>query len=96
MGFPGGSDSKESVCKAEDSGLIPGSGRSPREGNGYPLHYFLPEEFHGQKSLAGYSPSGGNESDMTEWLTLSLSTILYKINSMDMLYNIGNIVNILQ
>ena len=33
----GGSDSKESACNAGDLGLIPGSGRSPQEGNGYPL-----------------------------------------------------------
>ena len=33
MGFPGGSDGKESACSAEDFGL----GRSPGEGNGYPL-----------------------------------------------------------
>ena len=39
IGFPGGSDGKESPCSAEDSGLIPGSGRSPGEGNGNPLHY---------------------------------------------------------
>ena len=39
MGFPGGSDCKESTCNAGDPGLIPGSGRSPREGNGYPLQY---------------------------------------------------------
>ena len=32
MGFPGGSDGKESACKAGDPGLIPGSGRSPEEG----------------------------------------------------------------
>ena len=32
--LPGGSDSKESACNAEDRGLIPGSGRSPEEGNG--------------------------------------------------------------
>ena len=31
MGFPGGSDSKESACNAGDSGLIPGSGRSPEK-----------------------------------------------------------------
>ena len=37
LGFPGGSDSKESACKAGDLGLIPGLGRSPGEGNGYPL-----------------------------------------------------------
>ena len=38
-GFPGGSDGKESACDAEDPGLIPGSGRSPGEGNGNPLQY---------------------------------------------------------
>ena len=37
--FPGSSDGKESACIAEDPGLIPGSGRSPGEGNGYPLQY---------------------------------------------------------
>ena len=36
-GFPGGSDGKESACKAGDTGLIPGSGRSLGEGNGRPL-----------------------------------------------------------
>ena len=36
--FPLGSDGEESSCNAGDSGLIPGSGRSPLEGNGYP-HY---------------------------------------------------------
>ena len=35
--YPGSSDGKESACKAEDPGSIPGLGRSPGEGNGYPL-----------------------------------------------------------
>jgi len=39
MGFPGGSDCKESVCNEEDLGLIPGLGRSPGEENGNPLQY---------------------------------------------------------
>ena len=39
LGFPGGLDSKESACSAGDPDLIPGSGRSPEEGNGYPLQY---------------------------------------------------------
>ena len=39
MGFPGGSDGRESPCSVEEPCLIPGSGRSPREGNGYPLQY---------------------------------------------------------
>ena len=37
--FPGSSAGKESVCNAGDPGLIPGSGRSPEEGIGYPLQY---------------------------------------------------------
>ena len=37
VGFPGDSDSKESARNAKDLVLIPGSGRSPREGNGYAL-----------------------------------------------------------
>ena len=37
MGFPGGSDGKEPVCDIGDLGLILGSARSPREGNGYPI-----------------------------------------------------------
>ena len=39
VGFPGGSDGKESACNAEDPVSIPGLGRSPAEGNGYPLQY---------------------------------------------------------
>ena len=39
MGFPGGSDSKESACSARDMGSIPGLGRAPGEGKGNPLQY---------------------------------------------------------
>ena len=39
MSFPGSSAGKESACNAGDPGLIPGSGRSPGEGMGYPLQY---------------------------------------------------------
>ena len=39
MGFPGGSDDKESAYNAGHPGLIPWSGRSPGEGNGNPLQY---------------------------------------------------------
>ena len=38
-GFPSGSDGKESACNAGDPGLIPGLGRSPGEGKGYPRQY---------------------------------------------------------
>ena len=39
LGFPGGSNGKESACNAGDLGSIPGLGRSPGEGKGYPLQY---------------------------------------------------------
>ena len=39
LGFPGGSDGKESTCNARDPSLIPGWGRFPGEGIGYPLQY---------------------------------------------------------
>ena len=39
VGFPGGSGGKESAYNAGDLGSIPGMGRSPGEGNGYPLQY---------------------------------------------------------
>jgi len=39
VGFPGGSDNKKSACNEGDLGVIPGLGRSPGKGNGYPLQY---------------------------------------------------------
>ena len=39
INFPGGSDGKASACNAGDPGSIPGSGRSPGEGNGNPLQH---------------------------------------------------------
>ena len=42
--------------------LIPGLGKSPREGNGNPLQFLL-GELHGQRSLVGYNPWGHKESE---------------------------------
>ena len=39
MGFPGGSDGRESACNSGDPDLIPGLGRSSGKGNGNPLQY---------------------------------------------------------
>ena len=69
QGYAGGSDGKESVCNAGDQGSIPGSGKIPWRRAWQPTPVFLPGEFHGQRSLVGYSPSGHKESDMTERLT---------------------------
>ena len=68
----------------EDPGSIPGLGRSsgdllpPGEGNGLPTPVFLPGEFHGQRSLVGYSLWGHKELDMTGRLTLSLFIVSSK------------------
>ena len=60
-GLPWWLCSKENVG---DSGLIPGSGRSPGGGHDSPLPLFLPGKSHEQRSLAGCSPWGLKESDM--------------------------------
>ena len=51
-------NNKKSTCNAGDVRSIPGSGRSPGERKWQPTPAFLPREFHGQRSLAGYSPWG--------------------------------------
>ena len=62
---PGGSDCKESVCNAGDPGSIPGSGRSPGEGNGDPLQYSCLENPMGR--IARWATAHGvTEVDMTE------------------------------
>ena len=55
MSFPGGSDVKEPAYNVGDLALIPGSGKSPGEGNGNSTPVFLPGVSHGQRSLVGYS-----------------------------------------
>ena len=69
MGFPGGSDVKESACNAQDLGSIPGFGRSPGEGHGNPLQSSCLENPHEQRSLAASRPWDCKESDMTEELS---------------------------
>ena len=65
MGFPGGSDGKESACNAGDPGSIPGSGRSST----LTTLVFFPRKSHGQRSLASCSPEGCKELGMTKLLT---------------------------
>ena len=68
MCFSGGSDGKESACSMGDLGLIPWWRRSSGAGHGNPLQYSCLENPKGQRSLAGYSPWGCKELDMTEKL----------------------------
>ena len=66
LGLPWWLSGKESACDAGDLGSIPGLGRFPWRGKWQPTPVFLPGEFHGQRSLVGYSPWGYKQSDMTE------------------------------
>ena len=61
VGFPGGSDGKESACNVEDLGLIP-IGKISCRREQLPTPAFLPGKFHGQRSLV----DNVQESDMTE------------------------------
>ena len=69
MGFSGGLNGKESACNVGNLGLIAGLGRSPGGGYGNPLQCSCLENPHGWRSLAGYSPWGHKESDVTEQLS---------------------------
>ena len=59
MGFPDGSDNKESACNTGDLGSIPGSGRPPGQGNGNSLQYSC-GECHGRGSLWATVPGVAN------------------------------------
>ena len=65
LGLPESSDSKASACNVEDLGLIPGSGRSPGEGNGNPLQYSCLE-----------NSMDGGPIDKTNWLDKTNSTVV--------------------
>ena len=72
QGFSGGSVVKNPIANMGDTeatALIPGWGRSPGEGNSNPPQYSCLEKFHGHRSLAGCSPWGLKESNMTEELS---------------------------
>ena len=69
VGFPGGSDGKESACNMRDLDLMPGVERSPGGEHGNPPQFSCLENPHRQRSLAGYSPQGLKESDTTELLS---------------------------
>jgi len=66
MGFPGGSDSKESACNAGHLGLISLVWKDLLEKGMATNSSILPGEFHAQRSLVGYSLWGHKQSDRTE------------------------------
>ena len=73
LGFPCGSAGKESSCNVGDLGSIPGLGRSPGEGKGYPLQY------SGLETSIDCIVHVVAESDKTEWLSLLKPSLLLKV-----------------
>ena len=65
-GFPGDSDSEESACQCRRSGFNPWVGKIPWSRGWQATPVFLYGEFHGHRSLEGYSPWGSKESHMNE------------------------------
>ena len=72
MGFSGGSNGKESACKAGDPGSIPELGRSPVKGNGNSLQYSCLENPSGQRRLVG---SMGLQRVGYNWVTNTFTFI---------------------
>ena len=71
-GFPGGASGKEPACQTQKTlqTRVQSLGQEDPLEKGMAIHsLFLPGEVHGQRSMAGYSPCGQKESDMTEQLT---------------------------
>ena len=64
MGFPGGSNGKESTCHTGDPGSIPGQERFPGEGNGNPLQ--CPWRIPWTEDPGGLQSMGCKESGMTK------------------------------
>ena len=88
MGFPGGSDGKESACDAGNPGSIPGSGRSFGEGNGNPHQYSYLESSMNRGAWRGYSPWGHMPVELM--LTLSKYTKLGITHSVSFFVCYGN------
>ena len=77
-GFLGGSVVKNLPTYAGDRRrrlrFDPWVGKIPQRRKWQPTPVFLPEKFHGQRNLGGYSPRGCKESDMTEQLSMDAGT----------------------
>ena len=78
MDFLGSSDGKESACNAGDPGSIPGLGRTPEEGNSYPLQYSCPESSMDRGAWRA-AVHGVTESGTSEWLTLITLFLVFTV-----------------
>ena len=80
LGFLGGSNDKESACNAGDPGSIPGSGKSPGEGKGYPLQYSFLENSM-DRGAWWATVQGITKSDVTERQTQQPTNAMGQLKS---------------
>ena len=80
-GWHSGKKKKKSACQHRRQGFGPWVRRIPWRKKWKPTPVFFPGETHGQRRLAGYSPRGCKESDMTEWLSTHEPGKRWKMNS---------------
>ena len=73
MGFPIGSEGKESACNEGRPGFYPSVRKIPWRREWQPTLIFLPIKFHEQRSLADYSTRGCKELDTTEQIILKVN-----------------------
>ena len=82
--FPSGASGKESACQCRRCrryGFDPWVGKILWRRKHQPIPVFFPGNFHGQRSQAGYSPCGHEESEMTEWLSMHACMDFWRINA---------------
>ena len=75
-GFPSGSEDKKICLLCGRLGFNPWVGKIPWRREWLSIPVFLPGEFYGQRSQAGYSPWCCKESDMAKWITVSKTFIV--------------------
>ena len=75
LGFPGGSEDKESACNAGDLDLIPGLGKFPGGRHGNPLQYSCLENPHVQRSLVCCNPWVAKSQTVLKWLSMHACSI---------------------
>ena len=80
MGFPGDSENKASVCNAGGLGLIPGLGRSPREGNGSLIQYSCLENPMDRETWWAAVHGVAKESDTTKHAYMAKYKILFGLS----------------
>ena len=84
MGFPGGSDSKESSCDAKRPGSSPGLGGPPGEGNGYSLQYYCLENSMDRE--ASWTTAMGSQKAGHDRATRTFTVTVAALGNVQILY----------